>query len=686
MAENDNINIKLNLDPSNVPGQLKEVKGQFDKFADGVKESFNKGFDIAFGFSLEKLGEKALEVVKDFAKESIKEFSQLDLATKELQNSLGNLGKSDFAPQLIKQAETLADQYNFSVKSIEKSQSDLVTQNELSVNQVEKLQPIIANLARKTGQSYEEASKQVQMALEGNGKALKQWGIHLEKGATAEQNFNVITTELADKVAGSADTFNQSAQGGIAAFQHSMEKIEEQLGAKLFPVLGDLARVFSEVLDNLQPVEDVFISIEQPIMEMFTSIGDLVKQLTGWDAKTTTVADTMQFLAKILKMSMIPLKLLINGVIVTVKELGHLGAIVEDVFHGKFKAAFEEGKKATLDYADGVVKSIDIIKDGFKEIPKEVKKTDDEVIEEKKDFSKRIHKLTDAEKKKLAAEKAKAEKEREKEFKQQFKQDQEAQKQIFENREHQTEIMKKFGLTDDQIDKQFNDLRVQNAWMSDNEIYKVIQKGLEDQKKIKDDARKDDEDARKEINANHQIDFNLMKDFKVTQAEIDAAFEKAQRDDANITYKEFAQHYKDDLELKKKSEEEKKKAAKEAQKEAFDDAKSLMTALNDLGNLFSELNSQRAGKSKAEQEKAAKREFNVKKGLGIVNASISTAEGIAKAVADSPETGGLPGSAFAAAIGAIQIATIAAKKYSPGQTSGGSAPSTPSVGSSGDFI
>lgn len=683
MAENDNINVKLNLDTSKVPGQLNEVKGQFDKFTESVKDSFGEGFKMAFGFGLEQGAEKAAEAIKDFVKESIKEFTQLDLATKQLQNSLSGLGKSEFYPQLAKQAETLADQYNFSVKSIEKSQSDLVTQNELSVNQVEKLQPVIANLARKTGESYEEASKQVQMALEGNGKALKQFGIHLEKGATAEQNFNIITGELADKVQGAADAYDNSAAGGIARFQHAVEKIQEQLGAKLFPILGDIAKVFSEVLDNIQPVEDVFSSIIEPIKEMFTEVGKLIQQLTGWDAKTTTVADTMQFLAKWIKLSMIPLKLLINSIIVTAKELGHLGAIVDDVFHGKFKAAFEEGKLAAVDYAEGVVKSIDIVKDGFKEIPKEVKKTDDDIVEEKVDLSKRLHKLTEEQKKKLATEKAKQEKQREKEYKERIKQENEANKQIYENAQSQTEIKKKFGLTDDDIDKQFNDLRVQNAWMSDQEIYKTIQKTLEEKKKSADEAAKADTEASKEIRENAQIDFNLKKDFKVTQAQIDAAYQEAQRKDAQITYKEFAQLYKDDLELKKKAEEEKKKAAKESQKEVFENAKQLSTALNDLDSLFEELASQRRNQSAAQKAKTAKKEFEIKKGLGIVNAAISTAEGIAKAVADSPETGGLPGSAFAAAIGAIQIATIAAKKYTPGSSSGGSsAPSTPSFSTS----
>ena len=63
-------------------------------------------------------------------------------------------------------------------------------------------------------------------------------------------------------------------------------------------------------------------------------------------------------------------------------------------------------------------------------------------------------------------------------------------------------------------------------------------------------------------------------------------------------------------------------------------------------------------KKQAELElKQAKRE----KAIALAQAIIQTALGVATAVAQSPMTGGLPGSAIAAAMGAIQIAAIAAQ-------------------------
>lgn len=160
-----------------------------------------------------------------------------------------------------------------------------------------------------------------------------------------------------------------------------------------------------------------------------------------------------------------------------------------------------------------------------------------------------------------------------------------------------------------------------------------------------------------------------------------------QTNDANIKVEEDANKKSADLAAKSAADKIKKaNAVKDAkiaaEKEAFDIAKGLLSALNDLDGLFSELSSQRSNQSLAEKNKAAKKEFNVKKALGIVQSAISTAEGIAAAVAKSPESGGLPGSAIAAAVGAIQIATIAAKKFTPEQSSSTNSPKAPSVPSS----
>jgi hypothetical protein len=64
---------------------------------------------------------------------------------------------------------------------------------------------------------------------------------------------------------------------------------------------------------------------------------------------------------------------------------------------------------------------------------------------------------------------------------------------------------------------------------------------------------------------------------------------------------------------------------------------------------------------KKEQAAADLKKARLEKGLAILNIGINTAQAVAKSVAASPLTFGLPWSAFAAALGVAQIAAVAAK-------------------------
>ena len=79
-----------------------------------------------------------------------------------------------------------------------------------------------------------------------------------------------------------------------------------------------------------------------------------------------------------------------------------------------------------------------------------------------------------------------------------------------------------------------------------------------------------------------------------------------------------------------------------------------------------------------EQEKIKKQQFQRDKALKIASIAINTAEAIMKSVAAAPTTGGLPFSAFSAAMGIAQIAAVASQKYEAG-----TAPTMPDFNASG---
>ena len=111
-------------------------------------------------------------------------------------------------------------------------------------------------------------------------------------------------------------------------------------------------------------------------------------------------------------------------------------------------------------------------------------------------------------------------------------------------------------------------------------------------------------------------------------------------------------------------------------------AKAGLDIAQGLADLADQSENQRLKKGEKASLETQKKQFKRNKVLKMTGAIMSTAEGIAAAVAQSPETGGLPGSAIAAAIGGLQIAKIASTKFQ-GEDDGGSGGDTPTAPSFG---
>lgn len=110
-----------------------------------------------------------------------------------------------------------------------------------------------------------------------------------------------------------------------------------------------------------------------------------------------------------------------------------------------------------------------------------------------------------------------------------------------------------------------------------------------------------------------------------------------------------------------------------------------MQAGQDLADLADQADKNRLKAGEQLSVETQKKEFKRKQALSLANAALNIAEAISKAIAESPMTGGAPGSIIAGIMGALQIAKIVSTKFTPeGGSSGTSttAPSIPSVGSS----
>jgi hypothetical protein len=102
----------------------------------------------------------------------------------------------------------------------------------------------------------------------------------------------------------------------------------------------------------------------------------------------------------------------------------------------------------------------------------------------------------------------------------------------------------------------------------------------------------------------------------------------------------------------------------------FARSRNLLNQANTLNNAINTLQNQRAKGNAELEKKYAKQQFNRSKALGIVEAGINTATAITKAL-PNPIT-----VAYAAVVGALQIAAIAGQKFDD-QAGGGATPDAP---------
>ena len=158
-----------------------------------------------------------------------------------------------------------------------------------------KLRPALANLARATGdvtkatdlnnlaidisaatgKDLETVSLALGKAYNGNLGALTKLGIPLDENIKKTKDFNVVSDELQKLFGGSAQANTATYAGQLAILRERFAEIQEDLGAKLLPVL-------KKVLDQVNLVAQGFTG-DDPNKGLSNKVKTLQNELTGGD-------------------------------------------------------------------------------------------------------------------------------------------------------------------------------------------------------------------------------------------------------------------------------------------------------------------------------------------------------------------------------------------------------------------
>lgn len=120
-------------------------------------------------------------------------------------------------------------------------------QSTMDTNEANKLLALSADIARYKNVDLSTATLAVLKATQGSTKELKNMGIAVEDGATAEQNLAAIQKT----VAGQAESYGNTVKGRAEALQVQYTNLREELGARLLPVVVKIMEAVGKFMDKI---------------------------------------------------------------------------------------------------------------------------------------------------------------------------------------------------------------------------------------------------------------------------------------------------------------------------------------------------------------------------------------------------------------------------------------------------
>jgi membrane-associated protease RseP (regulator of RpoE activity) len=234
LSESDPKFAKLTENFKKQSAELQRMKTNVEgvtKSSDGLNNVLSKIAALAAGaFAFDK--------IVGFFKDSISEANEAQQSLSKFKNILDNVGRSDAFDRLKNKADEMQRRFKF----IDNDEvigvfQKLITYGKLTEKQIDDLTPVIIDFATKAGTSLDEATGVVIKALEGNSKALKEYGINMKDGATVTERMSILMGQLKPKVDGAADAFGLTFAGRLAIAKQHLKDIEEEVGNKLIPIL-----------------------------------------------------------------------------------------------------------------------------------------------------------------------------------------------------------------------------------------------------------------------------------------------------------------------------------------------------------------------------------------------------------------------------------------------------------------
>ena len=216
--------------------------------------------------------------------QSIDLSAKQELAEKKLEAALGKTSSA-----LLNQAKALQQVTMFGDETIIEAQALIgsFVKEEAAIASATKA---TLDLAAAKGMELTVAADLVSKTLGSSTNALSRYGIEVTGAVGSTERLESLTGNLADVFGGQATAQTDTFAGSMAQLSNAFGDLQERIGERLAPALGNLAKSFKDII-TLVPSEEA-MKERQEFDELQTKYPDYLKNI---DLEKTTTEDLVKF-------------------------------------------------------------------------------------------------------------------------------------------------------------------------------------------------------------------------------------------------------------------------------------------------------------------------------------------------------------------------------------------------------
>lgn len=348
--ENSNLSIVIKaIDEASET--LKKISANTEQMGKSISESNTKASDSVGGLRgsytelnselelVKKAYDLVIGAVSPFIEAAIKESETMAQVKVNIDNA--GLSFAKLGP-LLEETAKKNIMLGFAGDDTQLSVSKLVLATG-SYDKALRLNQLAMDLSRAKHLDLDSATVLVQQVMAGNVRVLKQYGISLDSTATSADALNM----LHEKLKGSAEAFANSTAGKAAEVTAQWDRMKEDIGKELMPIVLKLFDAFEKNLPEIEKgaknVAGAITSVATVISDNMPAVEALVGafvtykalsiSIAGYTALNTmimgtgAVAGSTAGFTDLLTMSMIRLKASMVGLVPAAAAFASIGAV-----------------------------------------------------------------------------------------------------------------------------------------------------------------------------------------------------------------------------------------------------------------------------------------------------------------------------------------------------------------------